>query len=406
VTDPTTDQLCEIKRVLQEASELSAYAWLEAERTRIKSGGVLVERQKMRFATYAQQLFERKIATREIRSAVGRTKWANVLEHLIAGTRGEKAKKTVTGYGEMFIDQIQVAHIEAWKHSVGDWILAGDYAPSTANGWLAILRVIMKAAKRELGLAQLVTDGIRDFDESEHITYTEEEPNALLADEASLFMQELRELFPQHYAMTFLGLATGLRPSTLRPLRRKGPQADVLWDEGKLLVRRSQSRGEEVMNTTKQRTRYRIHLPTAVLDVLRWHVDTQLRTPEMQDSELLFPATSGGFRSPSVLNKPFTEVAQAIGLSKRFTQSGLRRTFNDLARAAEIEGVVTRSISGHLTERMQRHYSTVNADEQRRGIARVIDLVAARDERTIASGAPSGAPNVESGAPTKTASKK
>jgi integrase len=219
-------------------------------------------------------------------------------------------------------------------------------------------------------------------------------------------MQELRELYPQHYAMTFLGLATGLRPSTLRPLRRKGPQADVLWDDGKLLVRRSQSRGDEVLNTTKQRTRYRIHLPTAVIDVLRWHVGTQLTTPEMLESELLFPATTGGFRSPSVLNKPFADVAESIGLGKQFTQCGLRRTFNDLARAAEIEGVVTRSISGHLTERMQQHYSTVNADEQRSGIARVIDLVAARDERIIASGAPTGAPNSESGPPTKTASKK
>jgi hypothetical protein len=42
-----------------------------------------------------------------------------------------------------------------------------------------------------------------------------------------------------------------------------------------------------------------------------------------------------------------------------------------LCRAAAIEGVVTRSISGRLRERMQRHYSTVNADEQRGSIARV-----------------------------------
>ena len=33
-------------------------------------------------------------------------------------------------------------------------------------------------------------------------------------------------------------------------------------------------------------------------------------------------------------------------------------------------GVDTRSISGHLTERMQHHYSTVNTDEQRHGTPR------------------------------------
>jgi integrase len=153
------------------------------------------------------------------------------------------------------------------------------------------------------------------------------------------------------------------------------------------------------MNTTKQRVRYRIHLPEAVLAVLRWHIETQLTTPEMEESDLLFPSITGGFRSPSVLNKPFAEVAEAIGLVKRFTQRGLRRTFNDLARAVAIEGVVTRSISGHLTERMQHHYSTVNADEQRSSIARVIDLMAARDERTVEGGAPTGAPPPPSGAP-------
>jgi hypothetical protein len=35
---------------------------------------------------------------------------------------------------------------------------------------------------------------------------------------------------------------------------------------------------------------------------------------------------------------------------------------------------VTRSISGHLTEGMQRHYATVSGDEQRRALAKVIDL--------------------------------
>jgi hypothetical protein len=36
---------------------------------------------------------------------------------------------------------------------------------------------------------------------------------------------------------------------------------------------------------------------------------------------------------------------------------------------------VTRSISGHVTETMQRHYSTVTLEEQRRGLANVLDLI-------------------------------
>jgi hypothetical protein len=95
-------------------------------------------------------------------------------------------------------------------------------------------------------------------------------------------------MFPQHYAMTYVGFATGLRPSSLRPLRRCGATPDVLWSEKRILVRRSQTRGTTVLNCTKQKTRYAIDLRDEVMGVLRWHVGTQLVTPEQQESELLF----------------------------------------------------------------------------------------------------------------------
>ena len=47
---------------------------------------------------------------------------------------------------------------------------------------------------------------------------------------------------------------------------------------------------------------------------------------EQQDSELLFPSTVGNFRSPTVLNKPFAEVALDLNLPA-FTQRGMRRTY-------------------------------------------------------------------------------
>jgi integrase len=235
----------------------------------------------------------------------------------------------------------------------------------------------MKAAKRRFGLPYLATEDVSDFDTSEHATYTEEEPNALSPEEVPSFLERMRELYPQHYAMTFLGLITGLRPSTLRPLRRNGPEPDVRWEESRILVRRSQTLGDEVMQTTKTKRRYAIHVPKEVMEVLRWHVDTQLVTPEMQESDLLFPSVTGRFRAPSVLNKPFEDVMQSLGFRKQFTQRGLRRTFNDLARVAQVEAVVTRSISGHATERMQEHYSTVNGAEQQAALARVVKLFTA-----------------------------
>ncbi len=156
----------------------------------------------------------------------------------------------------------------------------------------------------------------------------------------------------------------------------------------RVLVRRSHTLHDEVMRTTKQKRRYAIDLPPEAMEVLKWHVETQLKTPEQQDSDLLFPATTGGFRSPSVLNKPLAEVAEELQLGKKITQRALRRTFNDLARAAQINDLVTRSISGHQTEEMQHHYSTVNADEQRAALAKVISIL---DRRPVDAGPASAA---------------
>jgi hypothetical protein len=53
----------------------------------------------------------------------------------------------------------------------------------------------------------------------------------------------------------------------------------------------------EPMRRTKQKRRYVITLPPEAMDVLRRHVDTQLATPDQQDSDLLFPAVNGKFVS-------------------------------------------------------------------------------------------------------------
>ncbi len=44
-----------------------------------------------------------------------------------------------------------------------------------------------------------------------------------------------------------------------------------------------------------------------------------------------------------------------------------------------MKDVVTRAISGHATEQMQRHYSTVNAEEVEASIGKVISLAKARE---------------------------
>jgi integrase len=238
----------------------------------------------------------------------------------------------------------------------------------------------------ELELGRNPAEIIRGFDAD---PYSDEEPNALVVEQAQAFLAAMREDYPQHYAMTLLGFVTGLRPSSLRSLRRV---EDVLWDEGAILVRRSNARGQVVAERTKTGRRQRIHLPESVMQTLREHVALLKHPPispvfkqppmwwrkPMADSPLLFPARTGGFRSRSCLDKPFADVCKTAGITHAFTPRGMRRTFQDLARAAEVHDVVTRSISGHATTRMHEHYSTAAANEQRTAVAKVIDLVSRR----------------------------
>jgi integrase len=84
------------------------------------------------------------------------------------------------------------------------------------------------------------------------------------------------------------------------------------------------------------------------------------------------------------------EYLAKAGIEKRFTVHGLRYTFTDLVRLANVDAVVRRALTGHVTEEMQRHYSTVGMDEKRAAVAGVIRLVPLNRQDRSVSTLPSG----------------
>jgi len=50
--------------------------------------------------------------------------------------------------------------------------------------------------------------------------------------------------------------------------------------------------------------------------------------------------------------KPFAAVAKAIGLTKKITPKAMRRSFRDVARAANLPSAIRMGISGHSTDAM------------------------------------------------------
>jgi hypothetical protein len=57
----------------------------------------------------------------------------------------------------------------------------------------------------------------------------------------------------------------------------------------------------------------------------------------------------------------------------------MRRTFQDLAREANIDSIVQRSICGHATQEMSELYSTVGQKEIQRAVGKVISMVGYRE---------------------------
>jgi hypothetical protein len=366
-TDPRTGKTREVNWVLPQVTKArEAFAMLQQELDRIAQGVVVEAPSKApRFHVYATEVLTRKLELGRIRSEAGRLKWVSILD-----------KHLVPAFGDLLMDQFQMADVKAWQSRIAKLIQAGRMSPTTANTILGVLHQITDEAVDDFDIRDPMR-GIEPFDTREHTTYTEEEPNSLSPEQVPAFLVKMHELYAPHYAFTFVGFTTGLRPSSLRPLRREGPNADIKWDDALLLIRRSQTIGDKVMETTKTDLHQRLTLPREMLDVLRWHVDEQLLHTPMRMSDLLFPSVTGGFRARSVLDKPFADVSKKIGLRFNFTPRGMRRTYQDLARAAGIHDAVTRAISGHATPAMQLHYSTARGGEVKDALAKLAQIATA-----------------------------
>lgn len=395
ITTPNTSKRRTVIRSLPHASVEQAQKELDDLKAAARSEARGSKPHRQTFCAFAISRFEAKVEAGDIKSAKGRKKWESVLRvHLLPA------------FGERLCDELSAWHIAKWREHVAKMISEGYESsrklrsgnvktrqivcsPSTANTWIGILKTICSEMTAILELPRDPAAALKNFDTSQHPTYTDESPNSASPKKAREFMTEMQQRHPQHYAMVLLGFATGKRPSTLRPIRASGPDADVSWEEGFIRFRRSHTLGDEVMDGTKTGTREKAHLPAFVVDVMRAHVAMVKNPPldengkpplwwrkPMAESPLLFPGRHGGLRTSSCLDKPFRDVSKRIGVTFRLTPRAMRRTFQDLARDAEIDAVVTRSISGHATERMQEHYSTARAEEQRSAIGKIAELVA------------------------------
>lgn len=407
--DPRSGKNADRKETLGSVED--AVAWQVRTKAEIRQGPATAP-VRTRFDAYAASWLQAKVARGELKSAATRKVYGGVLEtHLFAAP-----------FSSYYLDQITSAEIVGWWNGVKERVTAGEYSPRTANLWLAILQSIFASARVELQLPAVPTEGIGQLEVNGHRTYTRAQPNSLRPEELP---RQLEGLPPKYVALAALGFTFGLRPSSLRPLRCRGPEADVVWDPPGpwasplempeeewaaararpdrpwvlLLIRRSHTLGQEVMDQTKTGDDLELPLDDALVDLLRAHVARFCGR-----SDYLFPGRYGGILSQNTIGEAFARAREALGrqfhqhkvgcedracegcgLTKKITPRAMRRSFYNLTDHLQARDQLARAITGHRTPAMADRYRTQQQDDKRALLAKVIDLAGFRSTKLSVS---------------------
>src|SRR5262245_4488214 len=191
--DPRTGTLKEKNEYFEGITQEEAIRIQAEFKAEIKRGGPNAVPVRERYRDFAARLLKQKIATGQLTSAKSRERWADTQDlHLIPV------------FGEFYLDVIKRTDVQQWLAEQGRKV-PKTYSAHTVNGWLSILLTTLRAAVVEFDLPYDATKGIKPIDTSRYPTYTEEEPGALTVDEVPIFLEQARELYPQHYAMLALG---------------------------------------------------------------------------------------------------------------------------------------------------------------------------------------------------------
>jgi integrase len=184
-------------------------------------------------------------------------------------------------------------------------------------------------------------------------------------------MTALKQRWPEWYALVFTQFATASRFSEVSALRWE----DVDWERGVIRIRRGNWR--TIVTTAKVDRRRR---NPALTDELRavlveWQRELLASRPRQADSGWLFPSRSGKpHHNSSCMRKAFVDCLKEIGVERRFSSHGLRRTANDLIRRVA-SGEVARAITGHVTVAMTDHYAHVDNGGEAAAVAGMLRLV-------------------------------
>lgn len=355
--DPRTGKSKEVDRVLNNVTAQQAARKREELLDEVRAAGQT--NQRMRVGEYAQLWMKSKALKLDSATA---NHYAAVLERHILPAFGEFYYDALTRHDvQAWVDQ---ALTSGWKTRSGK---PRTYALRTVEGWYWVLRSMTRDAIAELDLQRDPTFRVSFPEAPQRL-----ESKALTAEQATKFLEAMREQYPQHFALTMMLAYTGLRFCHASALKWSD------WDEDAGFVRivRKQVRGKVGPLTRKKQAPREYPIEPELAAVLRWQRERMvaLQAPGLAEG-WMFPTSTGTLRQPHSLGHMWQRCMERIRIDKHFTVHGMRYTFTDLVRQANVDAVVRRALTGHVTEEMQHHYSSVGLAEKRAAVAGVHRLV-------------------------------
>ena len=290
--------------------------------------------------------------------------------------------------GDFYYDQIGFIEVQHWvNRSLKRKGEDGEvYSRRSVEDWFRVFRNMTRDAIAQLDLLRDPTLRVRFPTDPWTDEDAVEADEILTPEEVHGFLAAMKQSRPGAHALSMtLGL-TGQRFCHVSALK----WGDIDWENQVIRFRRKQVRGEVGPISRKKPAPREVPMLSELAETLRAH---QARARWLLErgsgakrgvgpDDWVFPAKNGELRQPSCLTNAFEAAKLKTGITKRVTPHGLRYFFNDVLRLAGIDSVTARSITGHVTEEMREHYSTVRMDEKRAVMERVAEKLREAKEKS------------------------